>query len=296
MKNKSIALILFLAASGLIVFAIILGSFLPLKEFTASGGKVAVIPLDGEITGESADEVNGFLERAAEDPSIDAIVLHINSGGGTVVSTKKIVNKISSISDDYNKPIVAYIDEIGASGAYYAAAAADYIVADDDCITGSIGAVWFFSDINGLLSKLGVKVKVLKEGEFKSIGSPFHEMTIEEEKILQDMTKESFERFRNAVLSLRGSRIKKSDWDIVFDGRILLGSDAIKYGLVDQNGTIETAAKKALSLAGMDGKPELVRYESTRFGLLDFFFEAGNSFAGGALEAVNSTGGSLKYK
>ena len=290
MKTRDALIFLSAIVVVLIAVALFLSLLIPSAAFF--GPSIAVIPLKTDIYDDTADEFISRLDSAVNDPLVDAIVIDISSGGGTVVATKRLVSKIEEARQE--KPVVAYIGEIGASGAYYAAAASDYIFADDDSITGSIGAIWIFADINGLLSDFGIKMKEIKEGEFKSIGSMFHDMTQEEEEILQEITLGTFERFKVAIIELRGDKINMEYEDIIFDGRIFVGIQALEYGLIDETGFFDDAVDKAAELAGVEGEPKLIYYKDDEFYFTDLFELSGKAFAQGFLKA--SSGQGLYYK
>jgi len=265
------------------------------ESYFFAGEQIAVIPLKGEIASEqgafssalSSQEVIDRLEAAENDSSVGAILLDIDSPGGTIVSTKQIVAKVRQIK----KPIVSWIGETGASGAYYIAAASDYIIADEDSITGSIGVLSVSANIEGLLEKIGVKVKILKEGKFKSMGSPYEEMTPEEEQLIQTLLSEAFSHFKRDILSFRKEKLSAEKLEEIADGRILSGSQAKQLGLIDELGTREQAIQKTASLAGIKGKPITMDYSKKQLGLFSIFSEAGKAMANGFLQNLSENSG-----
>jgi protease-4 len=285
--------ILFLAILAVVLFAIAAAMSLLLPSSGFLGKGVAVVPIKEELFNDTAETFIEHMDRAASDISVAAIVLDIDSGGGAVVPTKRMVAKIKEVKEEHNKPVVAYIGGIGASGAYYVAAASDHILADEDSITASLGAIWIFTDINTMLSRIGINVTEIKAGENKAIGSPFHEMTAEEEEILRGITQETFVRFRNAIIELRGGKLNSAHYGTIFDGRVLSGATALKYGLVDETGTLDDAISKAGSLAGIEGKPRTFYYRESKLVFGDLFEVAGSAFASGLLN--NSSGTAPLY-
>ncbi len=278
---------------GLAAFLFLVGIALLLTLFLAStsgenlslslSGKLAVIPIKGEIGSTdalrdavSAEHVVEDLEEAENDSSIQGIFLDIDSPGGSVVPTKQIVYKIREIE----KPIVAYVGETGASGAYYIAAASDYIMADEDSLTGSIGVISLVPNLEGLLEKIGAKMQVFKEGENKAFASPFTEMTEEQRAIMQGLLSDIYGKFKSDVLSFRKGKVKVRLFNELADGRVLSGRQALDAGLIDATGTRKEALKKAAELAGIEGEPELVKYGKKELSLVDFFMEAGSAFGG----------------
>ncbi|MBI4043295.1 MAG: signal peptide peptidase SppA [Candidatus Diapherotrites archaeon] len=279
---RMFALLVALVIAGAFIVAVLLslssGSGLP------TNGVVAVIPLKGEIgqgfageAGFSLEEGIELLQEAENDFTVAAIVLDIDSPGGSVVASKQLAYKIRSMK----KPIVSWIGETGASGAYYAAAASTWIAADADSITGSIGVLSMAPNVQALLEKIGVKMEVLHAGNLKAMGSPFKELSEEERAILQTILDETFETFKSDVISFRGSKLNVQDFNQVADGRILSGRQALKAGLIDALGSKEDAIQKAADLAGIQGKPETKTLETEKFALSDLFLSMGASLGKG---------------
>lgn len=269
--------------------------------FTFGQTAVAIIPIQGEISSGSGNSVAGYqdiidqLEQADSDPSVSVILLDIDSGGGSVVASKQMVAKIRSVK----KPVVSWIGELGASGAYYAASASDYIMADSDSITGSIGVISRQPNVEGLLEKLGISIEDITSGRLKGVGSPFDELTDEEKQLFQVLVNQAFEGFVNDVRTFRGDKLDALKFSEVLDGRILSGSQALEIGLIDQTGTREEAILKAGELGGITGKPGLVSYVRDTFSLSELFFSAGSSFGEGlkvgvSKDAQSNTGLSAK--
>ncbi len=254
-----------------------------------SGGEVAVIPIHGEISSNTSNDSTGYpdviaaLDDADNDPSISVILLDIGSGGGSVVASKQIVSKIR----ETNKPVVSWIGEIGASGAYYIAASSDYAMSDSDSITGSIGVISMQPNFAELMQKIGVSVEMVKTGALKDIGSPYNEFTQEEKDVLQSIVNEAFESFKYDVQTFRGDKLNPAKFSKVLDGRILSGRQALEIGLIDETGTREQAIAKAAVLGKIDGKPSLTYYLQQKPTLWDLLFSAGASFGKGIESEVN---------
>jgi len=232
------------------------------------GGEVAVIPVHGEITlggcasglffSEACADVETVKEqlKAADDDSqVSAIVLDIYSGGGNVVASREMMRAVRKTK----KPVVAWIGEIGASGAYYVASAADRIVADEDSITGSIGVLMPVTQYYELMDWLGVNVTVIKAGESKDIASPYRPMTGEEKNELESLVNKVYDSFINDVASNRN--LSRDYVRNVSKGKIYLGSEAVELGLVDELGGIDTAIEVAGKLGGIQGEPGVKRPE-----------------------------------
>lgn len=230
------------------------------KNIISNTNKVAVIELDGVIASSSennffAKEANAAnmlrsLKLAKEDSEIQGIILKINSPGGTVAMSQNIYNQIMRIRE--NKPIIAVMDDVAASGGYYIASAADRIIAQDGTLTGSIGVIFSFMDYHNLLTnKLNVDQVVIKSGKFKDIGSSTRAMLPEEKELMQNIVDDSYQQFLNAIRKGRIQRnscyeVPKEDLteeNLIryADGRVFTGIQAKQLGFVDETGDIDTA-------------------------------------------------------
>ncbi len=228
---------------------------------------VAIIPIKGTILAGSgglpmstpslaySDRIIQDIQRAEEDPAVAAIVLEINSPGGSVVGSVDIYHAVRAA----RKPVVASIGEMGASGGYYIACGADRIVVRPGSITGSIGVIMEMLDASQLASKLGVTLEVIKTGPYKDQGSWHRPLTAEERALLQAMLDEAYEDFIQAVVQGRG--LAEDQVRAVADGRILSGRQAVRLGLADREGDLQEAVNLAAELAGLSGAPEEIRYE-----------------------------------
>lgn len=249
-----------------------------IKELPIIGEKITVISIKGGITSEecsrdllggsskctSVGEIRRKLENAEGDSTVRAVILDINSGGGSVVASREMMRAVRG----FRKPIVARIGEVGASGAYYVASATDKIIADADSLTGSIGVVMTVQHYYGLYEKLGINVTVIKAGESKDIGSPYREMTEEEKGELKEMIDKIYYDFVRDVSVNRN--LSFSYVENISDGSIYLGSEAKELGLVDYLGGMDKAVEVASELGGIRGTPSVKR-EETRRTLIDIF-------------------------
>ncbi|MEK6902298.1 MAG: signal peptide peptidase SppA [archaeon] len=272
-----------------------------MSGFTFGQSTMAIVSIQGEISSSTSTGTIGYqdvideLEQADADPSVSVIFLDIDSAGGSVVASKQMVAKIRSVK----KPVVSWIGEVGASGAYYAASASDYIVADSDSITGSIGVISRQPNVEKLLDNLGISMEEITSGKLKGTGSPFNEFTDEEKELFQTLINQAFEGFVSDVRAFRGEKLDELKFSNVLDGRILSGKQALEVGLIDQTGTREEAMLKAAELGGIEGKPGTVSYRKETFSFADLFFSAGSSFGEGLKVGVSknaeaSTGLSAK--
>ncbi|MEK6821515.1 MAG: signal peptide peptidase SppA [archaeon] len=260
-------------------------------SFFSVSTQAAWIPIQGEITSGSGSGIVDYvsvvaaLEEADADARIGVIFLDIDSPGGGVVASRQIVSKIREME----KPVVSWIGDSGASGAYYIAAASDYIVADPDSLTGSIGVISVLPNVSKLLENLGVQVNTIQTGELKDIGSPFNELSEEERVVFEVIIQEAFESFVADIRSFRGEKLDATAFEGVLDGRILSGRQAQRMGLIDATGTREDALRKAGEIVGIAGKPELVAFIDNSISWTDFLFSAGSKIGEGIQIGVTQT-------
>lgn len=294
MKTRNIWVFAALSIIFLILIAILFSIIFASGFNTAMPfgiGTIALIPVKGEITnysdmfstGLSAGEVADRIELACDDLSVSAILLDIDSPGGSVVPTKQIVYELR----ECEKPIVAYIGETGASGAYYIAAASDYIISDADSITGSIGVLSIVPNLEGFLEEWGIEVEVLKEGRNKAIGNLFEKMNSEQREILQGILNDTYIRFKDDVQKFRKDKVNAIVFETVADGRILSGQQAFKYGLVDELNTKDAAIEKAAELADLAPNPLIKEYPKKTSSMFDVFSQMGYSFGSGFRYAIS---------
>jgi protease-4 len=187
-------------------------------------------------------------------------VIRIDSPGGGVVASQEIYNAIKNARHE-GKKVVASMGTVAASGGYYVAAAADRIVANPGTLTGSIGVKMEFANIEKLLEKIGVKGMVVKAGEYKDVGSPFHDMSEPEKKILQDVIDDVHSQFIKAIAE--GRNLQEAEVRSIADGRIFTGRQALDLKLVDQLGDLTDSIKVAGELVGIKGKPRVIEKRKT---------------------------------
>ncbi len=198
--------------------------------------QVGVVRVVGAI-GNSGPIVK-WIDELRKDKKIRGILLYINSPGGGAVASDEIYRALMRFKSTH-RPIVAYISSVGASGGYYVACSADKIIVNPSSITGSIGVIAEFPEFDGLLEKVGVKMRVIKSGKHKDIGSPFRKMTESERKVIQRLIDETYETFVGIVAKGRGLPIDSVK--SIGDGRIYSGREAVKLGLCDTTGDFNTA-------------------------------------------------------
>jgi len=231
------------------------------------GDAVAVMRLDGTISSGSEEyfttqgitpgRVADLLEQADADPSIKAVVVRVNSPGGSVVASDEIYRALL----EFEKPVVVSMGEMAASGGYYIACGGDYVFAHPDTLTGSIGVISQFINAEELLDEIGVGVVVITSGPHKDIGSPFREMTEEEQALWRAITDEIYEGFVEIVAQARDLSLEEVRE--LADGRVYTGRQALELGLVDEVGTLDDAIMKAAELGSIEGEPRVVELKPT---------------------------------
>ncbi|HHT9130308.1 MAG TPA: signal peptide peptidase SppA [Candidatus Brocadiaceae bacterium] len=279
----------------LLLFTLFIGSLVLSKAFTSTSttgkkpvaetvvegsgeNKVAIIPIKGILTSESAEGlfiekpsiveiVKQELEQAAGDARVKAVLVEVDSPGGGITASDIIYNQIMKFKTDTKKKVVVYMEDVAASGGYYISSAADAIVAHPTTITGSIGVIMPLINVAELINRYGIKDNSIASGNMKEIGSPLKHMTPEETVILKDIIDELYLQFVSVVSTRRKldiETVKK-----IADGRIYTGKQALANGLVDQLGYLEDAIGLTKKMAGLT-EATIVRYEK-HYGLSDLF-------------------------
>jgi protease-4 len=236
----------------IIALILVFGAFIAVILLTSSDNLgVSVVRMEGTlITGEvsgdgfaASEQVGRELRDAAEDPMVEAIVLRVNSPGGTPAAAQEIIGDLEYAKS--KKPVVVSMGDMATSAAYYVSAHADRIYANPDTFTAGIGVIWTFPDISGWMKKEGYDVDIVKSGDLKDMGSTSRPITDEERSYAQKIVNSSFEEFIADVLEQR--QIARSD---IEDGRVFRGADAVKVNIVDEMGNLNDAIDGAKSLAG----------------------------------------------
>lgn len=238
--------------------------------------KIVIIPVNGFITFSDRQsfwdresmgkQVEARLLAAQDDPAVKAIILKIDTPGGSITASDIIYHRVKEIQAA-GKIVVADFGDLAASGGYYLASSADCIVAHPTTITGSIGVIIQSLNLEGLMSKIGIKDVTVKRGAEKDFLSPFREMTLEEREMLQGVVDEMYERFLSVVAE--GRNFSQDELDMVAGGRIFTGTQALANGLVDEIGYQETAIEMARELAGLKAAM-VIEYEK-EYSFFDLF-------------------------
>jgi protease IV len=232
------------------------------------GDKIAVVDLEGVIL--NPKTTVDQLKKYADDDSVKAIILHVNSPGGGVAASEEIYREVKRIRDEKKKRIVAAIETVGASGAYYVSSATNKIYADEGSIVGSIGVISEWVNYGDLLKWAKLKAIVMKAGEFKDTGNPTREMTPAEQQYLQSLIDNMHSQFIQAVAD--GRKMKFQDVKAIADGKVWTGQQAASMKLIDQVADFQTAVQDTAKSVGITGEPTLVRPEKERKTVLDLLF------------------------
>ena len=236
--------------------------------FSGFGDKIGVVDLEGVIL--NPKDVVEQLRKFADDSSIKAIVIHVDSPGGGAAASEEIYREVLRIRDKKKKTIVASIGTVGASGAYYVSSATSKIFADDASIVGSIGVIAEWYNYEELLKWAKLQAITLKAGEFKDTGSPTRPMTPEERAYLQGLIDNMHTQFIHSVAV--GRKMKDDQVRALANGKVWTGQEAVPLKLVDQIGDFRTAIEDTAKSVGIKGEPTLVHPEKERKSLLDLMF------------------------
>lgn len=255
--------------------------------------RIAVISIEGPISynsgysGVNAEKIIEYLDAAEKEITIKGVLLEINSGGGAVVASKQIADKVSKM----NKPVVSVIKEVGASGAYWIASSSDVIVADPLSITGSVGVLGSYLEFAGLMDDYNVSYQRLVGGDLKDLGTPFKKLSPSEKNVMQSKINMIHKYFLNSVKENRNLTSLSG----INTGVFYLGGEAKELGLVDYLGGKELAVNITKQLIGVkDAK--LVEFK-TKKSFLSFLNSIAYDFGFGVKEGFvdNSLSESFKY-
>ena len=237
-------------------------------SLTSFGDKIGVVELEGVILDPKI--VVGQLKKFGDDDSIKAIILHVNSPGGGVAASEEIYREVKRLRDQKKKRIVASIETVGASGAYYVASATNKIFADNGSVVGSIGVIAEWVNYGDLMRWIKLKPEIMKVGEFKDTGDPTREMTPAERAYMQSLIDNMYGQFVQAVAD--GRHAKTEDIKAIADGRVWTGQQALAMHLIDQVGDFQAAVEDTAKSVNIKGEPTLVHPERNRETLLDLLF------------------------
>jgi protease-4 len=270
-----------------------------LIEDNDSRNKIAIVPIEGIITGQQLDAtgntmvevIKAQLERAKSDDKVKAVLLKVDSPGGEVLASDQIHDLIVNFQTDSGKPVVVSMGSLAASGGYYVSAPSRWIVAHEMTITGSIGVIMSTWNYRGLMDKVGIRPYTFKSGKFKDMLSGTREpseISQEEQDMVQGVINETYQKFRSIVEEGRSHAAEENkkeahrlvpNWTDYADGRILTGREAQKLGFVDEVGNFDDAVDRTLEIAGIK-KANLIEFRA-RHGLAELLGLDGKAAAPG---------------
>jgi protease-4 len=233
------------------------------KGLGLGSNSIAVIDITGVIL--SPDTVNAQLRRFGEDSSVKAIILHINSPGGGAAASQEIYHEVLRVREEDHKKVIASIESVGASGAYYIASACDKIYANDASVVGSIGVIMEWTNYGDLLRWAKLKNVVIHAGELKDAGDPSRDLTPKEEAYFQSLVDNMYTQFVHDVATGRHS----SDDKIrpLATGQVWTGQQSLPLGLIDKVGGYRVALMETAKAVGISGEPSVIRPAKIKRGL-----------------------------
>lgn len=237
------------------------------------GSRIAVIDIDGVIL--DADKINNQIRKFGDDSSVKAIILHINSPGGGAAASQEIYNEVVRVRKDKNKPIIASVESVGASGAYYIASGCDKIYANEASVVGSVGVIMEWTNYGDLMRWAKLKSVVIHTGTLKDAGDPTRDMTPEEQAYFQSLVDNMYGQFVHDVATGRHT----SDDKIrpLATGQVWTGEQAIPLGLIDKLGGFRVALMDTAKSVKISGEPTIIRPSSDKKGLFASLSDDSNS-------------------
>ncbi len=243
----------------------------PLEEYRIQGqgeGKILLVPVKGFISDNPGgllwkrqgmvQEVVSQLRKAEKDKNIKAVILRVDSPGGSVTASDMLFHEIKRYKESTGARIVTEMMSVAASGGYYISLPSDMVMAHSTAITGSVGVVFIRPKVKGLMGKIGVDIEVEKSGKNKDMGSPFRDSTEEEHQILQNLIHGFSEKFMGLVTSHRS--LTNEAASEIATGRIYSADDALRLGLIDRIGYMDDAVREAARISGLPRDASVVVY------------------------------------
>ena len=255
-----------IAILGLILWAIVFSALHSAGDDTVSAfatSRIAVIDVSGVIV--DAEKIDKQMEKFGDDSSVKAIVLHIDSPGGGAAASQEVYNEVLRIRQEKHKKVVASIQSVGASGAYYIASACDSIYANDASVVGSIGVIMEWTNYGDLMRWAKLKPVVIHAGALKDAGDPTHDMTPEEAVYFQSLVDNMYGQFIHDVAS--GRHTSDARIHPLATGQVWTGQQALPLGLIDKIGGYRVALIDTARSVGITGEPTVVRPASEKKGL-----------------------------
>lgn len=244
-------------------------------ELSLSSEKVAIIPIEGEIL-ESRETIEA-IHKYADNDSVKAVVLRINSPGGAIAPSQEIYSEVLKTKKRSGKPFLASCDSVAASGGYYIASACDRIVANPGSVTGSIGVILEWVDAAELVKWAKLKPEMITSGALKATGSPMKSLTDQERAYLQRIVSQLHLQFVKAVAAGRAGKITEPEVAALADGRVFTGEEALSLKLVDELGNLDDAISSAAKLAKISGEPGRIYPKKHRSTILDLLSDSSDA-------------------
>jgi protease-4 len=201
--------------------------------------------------------IQSSISQAESDSSVSSIVIDVNSPGGSPVASEEIMNSIKS----RQKPIVVWISDVGASGAYLASSSADKIIASPSSMVGSIGVIMQITDLSKYYQENGINISSIKAGQYKDMGADYQPLTTTERNMLQGMVNQDYDHFIDIVSTNRN--LTKNYTESIAQGKIYTGTQAKKLKLVDETGGKTVALDEAAKLGGIKGSYNVITISPT---------------------------------
>jgi len=284
MKNKlTIFLLSILLLFGLIFIALFASVVFSIKEATSpieltGNNNIAVLEVKGFIM--PSTKIIEKIAKIKEKSGVQGVIMRIESPGGAVGPAQEIYSEIMKLKEIM--PVFASLGSIATSGGYYIAAACDRIYSNPGTLTGSIGVIMNFVDLQKVYDFLKVKRHVLKSGKYKDIGSVSRDMSPAEKNLLQNLIDSTFNQFTDAVQATR--KLTPENLKLVSDGRIMTGLQAKKLGLIDEIGTLNDAIDGIAKEANLEEKPEIIFPLRKKEKLMDYLLYNSISDVAGKLK------------
>ena len=257
-------------SAGLLALMVLVavGSALLPDRWKSPSGEIALVRIQGMLM--DSQNIVRQLSDYRHNPGVRGILLRIDSPGGAVAPAQEIYSEIMKLKADH-KTVYASMGTVAASGGYYIACAANYVLANPGTLTGSIAAVMVFSNIEELTNKIGVKPVIIKSGKYKDVGSPLRAMNPEERKLLQNVVDDVHQQFVQAVAKGRGLSV--SEVNEIADGRIMTGQQALKLKLIDEIGGLEKTLELLAKKIGVEGRPKVIE-EKEKMPFFDWLLQS----------------------
>ena len=275
----------------LFYFFILIGFFvLDGEGLSITGASIGVIEVKGVIS-ESRSIIENLIDFR-DNSKVKAIIMRIDSPGGSVGPTQEIFTEVRRTI--LVKPVVASLGGTCASGGYYIAAACSKIIGNPGTLTGSIGVIMEFLNVEGLFEWIGLRSQTIKSGEFKDMGHYTKRLTLKESRLLQDVVDDVHRQFIEAITV--GRKLTREEVDAFADGRVFTGAQAKELKLIDELGNFQDAVQIATNLAGLKSTPEVFWPKKRKIGYLDLFLdELGSKFFEAILNRIGEEKTNLRY-